>query len=186
MINLKNKSFFKTSGRFNENKNKVYKEDQLNNFLKRVNWVVGSSMLINLKQFEKKQIFDENFFLYFEEFDLCKRLEKKQNKVYSSSKLLVTHLGYKGSFAANPNLATLGEKLRNWHWMWSTFYFYKNNYGIFFAYKKTFSKFIKSFLKFIYYSLIFNYQLSSKYKYRFLGLLNSMMGKKSWFRINLL
>lgn len=182
---LKNKSIFNTSGQFNENKNKIYEEDQLEKFLKRVNWVVGSSMLFNLKKFEKKKIFDENFFLYFEEFDLCKKLEKEKNKVYTSSKLLVTHLGYKGSFAANPKLTLLGEKLRNWHWMWSTFYFYKSNYGILFAYRKTFSKLIKSSLKFIYYYLSFNDQLSSKYKYRFLGLLNSMKGKKSWFRINL-
>ena len=39
-------------------------------------------MLINLKKFENKKIFDENFFLYFEEFDLCKSFIKGE-KIYS-------------------------------------------------------------------------------------------------------
>ena len=33
--------------------------------LAKVDWVVGCSMLINLKKFKNKLIFDENFFLFF-------------------------------------------------------------------------------------------------------------------------
>ena len=52
--------------------------------LSKVDWVVGCSMLLNLKKFKSKSIFDENFFLFFEEFDLCKFLKKNGEKVYSS------------------------------------------------------------------------------------------------------
>ena len=40
-------------------------------------------MLINLKEFKDKEIFDKNFFLYFEEFDLCKTLIKSGKKIFT-------------------------------------------------------------------------------------------------------
>ena len=39
-------------------------------------------MLINLKKFSDKEVFDKNFFLYFEEFDLCKSIIDKDENVY--------------------------------------------------------------------------------------------------------
>jgi len=75
--NLKNNSTFDSGGLFQENKDKIYNSRLNLKSLKKVDWVVGCTMLINLKQFENKGIFDEKFFLYFEEFDLCKKLEKK-------------------------------------------------------------------------------------------------------------
>ena len=183
--NLKNNSTFDSGGLFHENKDKIYNSRLNLKSLKKVDWVVGCTMLINLKQFENKGIFDEKFFLYFEEFDLCKKLEKEKKEVYMSDILLIDHLGFKGSFNSNPKYEYESEKLRNWHWMWSTFYFYKKNYGILTAYKKTIFKLIKSLIKFIFYFFLDKNLLTIKYKFRFLGLLNSMIGKKSWFRINL-
>ena len=150
--------------------------------LSKVDWVVGCSMLLNLKKFKSKFIFDENFFLFFEEFDLCKFLKKNGENVYSSSKLIVNHFGFKSStdFTNETDLI----KLRNWHYMWSYFYYHKKNEGYFKALKVSFGKLIRSFLKFIFFTLIFNKKKRTNYFYRFLGLLNSMMGKKSLFRIN--
>ena len=34
-------------------------------------------MFLNLEQFENIGFFDDNFFIYLEEIDLCKRLRKK-------------------------------------------------------------------------------------------------------------
>ena len=150
--------------------------------LSKVEWVVGCSMLLNLKKFKSKFIFDENFFLFFEEFDLCKFLKKNGENVYSSSKLIVNHFGFKSStdFTNETDLI----KLRNWHYMWSYFYYHKKNEGYFKALQVSFGKLIRSFLKFIFFTLIFNKKKRTIYFYRFLGLLNSMMGKKSLFRIN--
>ena len=152
--------------------------------LKKVDWVTGCSMLLNLKKFENKNILDENFFLYFEEFDLCKQLELKNENVFSSSDLLVHHLGFKGSLGAGPQLQLDSEKLREWHWMWSSFYFYKKNYGYFFAVKKTIGKLIRSFFKFIFYRITFNKKQNNKYESRFFGLLNGILGRPSWYRVN--
>ena len=35
-------------------------------------------MFLNLKQFKEIGFFDENFFIYLEEIDLCKRLKEKK------------------------------------------------------------------------------------------------------------
>ena len=90
-------------------------------------------MLINLKKFKNKEIFDRNYFLYFEEFDLCKSTNDKGGQVYSSSDLKVYHLGFKGSLGSKNSLKNEANKLRDWHWMWSYFYFYKKNYNYFYA-----------------------------------------------------
>ena len=152
--------------------------------LVKVDWVVGCSLLIDLNKFKSNKIFDENFFLFFEEFDLCKQIKKSSGKVFSSKSLIIDHLGFKGSFAHDENYTLEALKLRNWHWMWSFFYYHKKNEGYFFAFRKTIGKLIKSFLKTIYYFISFNKNERIRYSHRFLGLVNSMIGKKSWFRIN--
>ena len=44
--------------------------------------VKGFAMLLNLAEFEKVGFFDENFFIYFEEIDLCTRLIKNKKKKF--------------------------------------------------------------------------------------------------------
>ena len=73
-------------------------------------------------------------------------------------------------------------KLKDWHYMWSSFYFYKKNYSYFYALKKFISKFLSSFFKMIFYSILFQKINRDKYLYRFLGLLSSMLGKPSSYR----
>ena len=184
---LNKKSIFKSYGFFDKkNKsNDLIDFDKKNKHLsiEKVDWVVGCGMLINLKKFKSNKIFDENFFLYFEEFDLCKRLKTKGENVYSSKLLLISHLGFKGSFASDLNLKLEAAYLRNWHWMWSSFYFYKKNYGYLFAYKKSIGKLVRSFIKYLFYVFFFNKEEANNYKSRFLGLFNSIIGKKSWERL---
>tara|TARA_X000001036_G_C20634212_1_gene788411 strand:+ start:661 stop:1551 length:891 start_codon:yes stop_codon:yes gene_type:complete len=174
-------SIWKPAGFFSNKKNRDIKFDKS---LTKVDWVVGCSMLINLKKFSNKKIFDENFFLFFEEFDLCKRTLINRNLIYSSNKLIVKHLGFKGSFASDAKYEIQALKLKSWHYMWSQFYFNKKYEGIFISYIKGFASLVKNSLK-ILLNLITNNKLETiKYKYRFLGLLNSMLTKKSSFRIN--
>ena len=42
--------------------------------------VKGFAMFLNLQQFQKIGFFDENFFIYFEEIDLCRRLKNNNKK----------------------------------------------------------------------------------------------------------
>tara|TARA_B110001454_G_scaffold214634_1_gene234737 strand:+ start:354 stop:1259 length:906 start_codon:yes stop_codon:yes gene_type:complete len=150
--------------------------------IKEVDWIIGCSFLINLSKFKNKKFFDENFFLYFEEVDLCRRIRLKNGKIYSSSKLIVNHLGNQSSGQKNPKYKFQSEILRNWHWMWSTFYYFRKHYGYLHALRKTHIKFIKFILRIFFHGVFFNKEKFNIYKYRFLGLLNSMFGKKSWYR----
>ena len=150
--------------------------------LTKVDWVTGCSMLINLKKYENKNIFDKNYFLYFEEFDLCKSTNDKGGFVYSSSELKVHHLGFMGSMGASKTLKIEANRLRDWHWMWSYFYFYKKNYNYFYALFKILGKFFSSFFKAIFYTCVFNKFNRDKYLFRFLGLLSSIIGLKSNYR----
>ena len=145
----KNEKTYSASGYFEENikKNNINEYSTQTPSLKKVDWVMGCSMLIDLDKFSSKKLFDENFFLYFEEFDLCKRVKDKEEDVFVSKDLIIDHLGNMGSFATDKNLKLDAEKLREWHWMWSTFYFYKKNYGFFYALKKTIGQIIKIFCK---------------------------------------
>ena len=174
------------AGFFNKKKNRAFHQ----NFLKgrkasliKVDWVTGCSMLINLKKFKDKNIFDVNFFLFFEEFDLCRSVINKGDFVYSSSDLLVDHLHSKGSIGSNNNLKTAAIKIRNWHWTWSLFYFYKKKHNYFYALFKTFSKLLKAFFLTIYFTVIFDQNSRNTYLYRFLGLFSAIAGRQSNFRL---
>jgi N-acetylglucosaminyl-diphospho-decaprenol L-rhamnosyltransferase len=186
--NNQDKSFL-SSGVFKENEKKKYRIDiespteKVFDTLTKVDWVTGCMMLINLKKFSSRKIFDESFFLYFEEFDLCKNIELKNENVFRAKDLLIDHLGYKGSFGSDPKNQLESEKLRQWHWMWSTFYFYKKNYGYLFAIKKTSGKLLRSFFKVIFYTITFNEKMKSKYSSRVNGLINSIMKKSSSYRV---
>ena len=74
------------------------------------------------------------------------------------------------------------ELSRNWHWMWSTFYFTKKYNGFFFALLLGLKKILSSTIKYVFYFLIFNKKKKFIFKFRLLGLFNSIIGKPSWYR----
>ncbi len=57
-----------------------------------VNSVLGSSMLISKKLFQELNGFDENFFLYFSDDELCKRIKKKKLSVIQSFNSKALHI----------------------------------------------------------------------------------------------
>ena len=176
---------FMPAGYFDKRKNETFKKDFMDNkinSLHEVDWVTGCSMLINLKKFKDKEIFDKNFFLYFEEIDLCKSIINRGDKIYTSDKLKIHHLSFKSSIDKIENEKHNINKLREWHWMWSSFYFYKKNYGYFYAMIKMNGKLFKSLFKTLFYLITFQKELKDKYFYRFLGILNSMLFRPSSFR----
>ena len=153
-----------------------------NQKLLKVDWVVGCAMLLNLKKFNSKIVFDDNFFLFFEEFDLCKSLKLKNENVYTSKNLIINHLGFKSSYyEKNSEIEFI--QLRNWHYMWSFFYYHNKNDGYIKALYTSKGRLLRALFKIFYFSLIFNRRERTKYIYRFLGLINSILGKKSWFRL---
>jgi len=148
-----------------------------NNNILSVKRIDGFSILINLKKFEDKYFFDENFFLYLENDDLCIRVKNKNENIYILKNSLINHVG---GISKNENL----EYLRNWHWMWSKFYFNKKHYGFMIAFMKVFSNVASSILKYFFYSIFYNLHKKKIYQMRLSGLINSILGKKSFFRLD--
>ena len=149
-------------------------DDHLN-----VDSVDGFAMLINQNKFKDNVYFDENFFLYLENDDLCLRKKKENNNIYIVKKAKINHLGGK----SHSNIyETEIEFSRNWHWMWSKFYFNKKHFGYLKALLISFPTMINSILKYFYYLIRFNRYKKKIYKMRFSGLLNSILGRKSWYR----
>ena len=104
-----------------------------------VDFVKGFAMILNKRKM-KNQLFDEKIFLYLEEIDLCKRVKNNDGRVIIVN-TQVEHLG--GLSHGNRQDFEL-EKSRNWHWMWSKFYYNKKHYGYFFGLLSTFQNFFYS------------------------------------------
>jgi N-acetylglucosaminyl-diphospho-decaprenol L-rhamnosyltransferase len=58
-----------------------------------VEWIPGTSMLIRRSTFEKAGLFDEAFFLYFEEIDFCRSARQVGCKAYYVANAPITHIG---------------------------------------------------------------------------------------------
>ena len=102
--------------------------------------------------------------------------------IFTSEKLKIHHLGFKGSLNNDQKMNSKMFNVKDWHYMWSSFYFYKKNYSYMYALYKYLGKFLKSFLKVIFYTITLQKKSKNKYLYRFLGLLNSILCKPSNFR----
>ena len=164
----------------------ISKDEKYQNFnididknLKEVETVKGFAMFLNMKNFKEIGFFDSNFFLYFEEIDLCKKLQLNNIKIYIDPSIKVHHLGGTShDLKFNKSM----ELSRNWHWMWSTFYFNKKHYGYMSALSKILPKFFSSLFKFIFNFVLLNKSKSDIYRFRLLGIINSILLKKSSYR----
>ena len=153
--------------------------DELNKDLMQVSEIDGYSMIINKKYFSDKNYFDENFFMYLENVDLCLRAKKNNGKLFIVQKSIINHLGAK---AVDEKFHEQIEYSRNWHWMWSKFYFNKKYKGILISLIIGLTSLLINSFKYFIYMLILNKIKKKAYLMRISGLWNSMIGKTSWYR----
>ena len=150
----------------------------------KVKSVDGFAMLLNLSRlnklenFRNKKYFDENIFLYLENDDLCKRVIENNENIYIIPKSKIKHLGAK---AVDKKYEYQIELSRNWHWVWSKFYYNKKHYSYLNAFFKVCPIFISATFKMLIYFFI-NKKKKEIYIYRMLGFLNAAVGKKSFYR----
>jgi len=152
------------------------------NFPFKVKSIDGFAMLFNKKKLDiilHENYFDENFFMYLENDDLCKRIIEANEDIFIAPLSKIKHLGGK---AVNIKYKNDVEFARNWHWIWSKFYFNKKHHGYFSAFMKGFPKFIFSFVKYIFYLLIKDKVKQRIYFNRASGFINAAINKKSWYR----
>ena len=150
----------------------------------KVESVDGFAMLINLKKIKKlsdfkdQNLFDENIFLYLENDDLCKRISKNFENIFIVPKSKINHLGAKG---VSEKYSEQIELSRNWHWIWSKFYFNKKHHGFLIATIDGLPTFFSAILKLIFYYLL-NHKRKKIYYQRVSGFYNALIGKKSYYR----
>ena len=153
--------------------NQYIKNEFRENEILEVDDLKGFAIFINLSKFNNN-FFDENFFLYFEEIDLCKFVIKKGGKIYLDKNIIIQH---DGASSVSTNKKINLEKNRNWHWMWSTFYFHKKYKGFFLAVIIIFPKLFSSILKILFYQMVFNKDRRDIYFCIMSGILNAMLGR---------
>ena len=152
------------------------------NFPFKVKSIDGFAMLFNKKKLDiilHENYFDENFFMYLENDDLCKRIIEANEDIFIAPLSKIKHLGGK---AVNIKYKNEVEFARNWHWIWSKFYFNKKHHGYFAAFIKGFPKFIFSLVKYIFHLLIKDKVKQRIYLNRASGFINAAINKKSWYR----
>jgi N-acetylglucosaminyl-diphospho-decaprenol L-rhamnosyltransferase len=172
LSDIKNK--FCLMGPYSQNRNFILENKKE---ISQAKLILGFSMLINLNQVKKKNFFDENFFLYMEDIDLCKRCLNQNKDILINKSFVVDHIGAKSSDLNK----ILFMKLRNWHWMWSQYFYFKKYNGAFLAFIYFLPKLINSSIKFLFF-YIFRSENYVKYEFRVKGLFSSMIGKKSSLR----
>ena len=155
---------------------KIYKSK---NKLIEVKNIKGFAMFLNLSKFSELGFFDENIFLYFEEIDLCKRIINSNNKIYLATDIKINH---EGAQSHDEAINSKMELSRNWHWMWSTFYYHKKYKGFLVAFFIVLPKLISAIFKIFIYTLLRNKEKKEIYFHRYSGLINAIMGKTSWYR----
>tara|TARA_Y100001958_G_C21148007_1_gene484874 strand:- start:96 stop:917 length:822 start_codon:yes stop_codon:yes gene_type:complete len=139
----------------------------------------GSIMLINKKKINDKIKFDENYFLYYEETDFFFNCLKKNINVYFLPKVLFLHNRQSSIDVSNNLEKSKIELLRQWHFMWSKFYFYKKNFGFLKSLKVCFPFFLKDLIFLILNLISFNKEKTNLRLSRISGLIHSFLGFKS-------
>lgn len=91
-----------------------------------VDWIAGASIMVRKEVFDDIGLFDENFFLYFEEVDLCRRARQKGWTTHYVPQSRVVHLG-----SVSTGMGTW-QRIPT-YWLDSRLYYYEKHFGKFYA-----------------------------------------------------
>ncbi len=147
-----------------------------------INLIKGCSLIVNLKKFDDGEVFDDHYFFFFEEIDLCRKIKKKGENIYLFNHIKINH---KSAQSLDENLNTKYHNFRHWNYFWGRFYYFKKNYGYLYALTTHIGKLIRFGFNILKYYFISKSHFN-KNKYRFLGLFNSIIGKSSRLSVKIL
>jgi GT2 family glycosyltransferase len=69
-----------------------------------VGWLTGAALAIRREAFNSAGGFDESYFMYFEEVDLCCRLQEKGWKIHFTPTAEITHVGGASTRQCQPEM----------------------------------------------------------------------------------
>ncbi len=88
-----------------------------------VDWVSGASMMIRCDVIEQVGMFDETFFLYWEEVDLCRRVRDAGYDIYFVPNAVVLHLS-----GVTTGMASANKRIPD-YWFKSRTHYLKKTFG---------------------------------------------------------
>ena len=88
-------------------------------------WLMGSCLLVKKRVIEEIGYFDERFFMYFEDIDLCRRYKNKNYKIIYYPKATVYHHHTRASAQSPWYLAVVSNRLARIHIQSWAKYFWK-------------------------------------------------------------
>ena len=118
---------------FSLNKTKKNSFKILDKFLLQEVDFIDAHWVVNKSKIENCKIMDENFFLYFETMDMCRKFKKENKKMFIIENIKFDHFGGASHEKKYDFQASLS---RNWHYNWSKFYYFSKNYSYLYALKK--------------------------------------------------
>jgi len=161
---------------------KSINQSDANKEIAEMRFLSGACMFFNKKNFDLIGGFDENIFLYFDENDFCKR-SIKFFKNYQLNNIKVYHNAGNSVITKSENEKKDHNNLRNWHFIWSKFYYFRKHYGYIIALIVFIPILIRTVFRINFYKLKNDNKNVIKYKTRLSGLINSILNKKSFKRI---
>jgi GT2 family glycosyltransferase len=143
-----------------------------------VDAVTCTTMFVNCEFIKKIGGWDNNYFMYCEDIDLCLRARISGYQIIKVFDSKVKHLGF-SSHSEEYNEAF--DHKRNWHWAWSQIYFNRKHCDKYFYYKIVIELVVISFTKMILYFLISKKKHRS-YLFKFYGGIISLIKCPSFYR----
>jgi GT2 family glycosyltransferase len=93
-----------------------------------VDWVPGAFAIIRREALARVGYFDERFFLYYEEVDLCRRIKNAGYTVHYWPDVVVVHLGGESSKTIKRlTMSSAGSQLALWRMRSALLYYYKHH-----------------------------------------------------------
>ena len=173
---LKNKTKEFNSYGYFDKKKKLIKTDD--NKLE-VDWVNGNVALIKKSIFNEIGLFDENFFIEYDERDFQKRIYKTRKKVIIDFDAKSEHLDGK---SANEKYTFQMRCEKTWHHAWSRYYYYKKHYGLLYSLYINLPLSILSLIKMTVFYILNNKNKSKLHRLALMGFFNSLLNNKSFYR----
>lgn len=93
-----------------------------------VDWITGAFMILRREALAKTGLFDPRFFLYYEEVDLCRRIQKAGFRVMYWPDVVVTHLGGESSRQVPLTFSESAAQVVLWR-MRSTLLYYRKHHA---------------------------------------------------------
>ena len=90
-----------------------------------VDWVLGSAILFKKKDIQKLGMLDENYFLYFEDEDICIKAREKKMSIIQVKNCIARHVH--GKIKGRSKLKNI--YLRNYNFTYDELYYYYKNYN---------------------------------------------------------